>query len=217
MPVDLPVLAVVIGDKIYVVVSYGNHLLEYTPATDQWRQLAPRPSNMTYAFTGAAVGGKIYVIGGDSPGPTNLSGPIFNDTVDVYDPVTNAWSRGRAAPMPVSIWARNACVYEGEIYIFGGSTVVGAPPETFVWSYNPSQDLWSAKTPMTASRQGFACAEVGGEIYLLGGYDPNNRAIDVVERFNPLQQTWSSPTRLPTNRMGLSAVAIGNRIFLTGG
>ncbi len=111
MPVDGAVVAAVIGDKIYVVVSYDKSLLEYTPATDQWRQLAPRPSNTPpYAFTGAAVGGKIYLIGGDLPGPTEFSGPVFNDALDVYDPVTNTWSRGRATPMPVSIWSKNACV-----------------------------------------------------------------------------------------------------------
>ena len=56
-------------------------------------------------------------------------------------------------------YGKNACVSDGEIYIFGGTTVVGGLPEIFVWSYNPSQDSWSAKTPMTSSRQGFACVE----------------------------------------------------------
>jgi N-acetylneuraminic acid mutarotase len=142
---------------------------------------------------------------------------VFSDSLDIYDPVTNTCSKGSPAPMPVSIWAKNACVYAGEMYIFGGRGSNGAPPETFVWSYNPSQDSWSAKTPMTASRDQFACVEVGGEIYLLGGRGADNRATDVVERFNPLRQTWSTPTRLPSSRVGLSAVAIGHRIFVVGG
>jgi hypothetical protein len=38
--------------------------------------------------------GKLYVVGGTIPGPTNLS------LMQIYDPVANTWSAGRPSPRP---------------------------------------------------------------------------------------------------------------------
>jgi N-acetylneuraminic acid mutarotase len=221
MPVDGPYpTAAVVGDKIYVHSGWSQKLLEYAPATNQWRELAPRPSFTKYGYTTAVVGGKLYVIGGtggSQPDPVPQGDVQPRSDVDIYDPATNTWSKGRSTPMPLESWAES-CVYGGEIYVFGGTTSLGSPTENFVWTYSPSQDSWSAKSPMTLARNFVACAEVGDEIYLFGGYPATgNTNLDLVERFDPLRQTWSSPTRLPTPRTPAGAVAIGQRIFIVGG
>ena len=66
----------VIGDKVFIPVLWGTdglrkELLEYTPATDQWRMRAPRPTHRTHSAS-AAVNGKLFVMGGAGPsGPTS--------------------------------------------------------------------------------------------------------------------------------------------------
>jgi N-acetylneuraminic acid mutarotase len=219
MPVDgaYPV-AEVIGDKIYVFSGWMNTLYEYAPATNQWRELAQRPSFTRYGYTTAVVSGKLYIIGGTGgtqPGLVPDGEFLPRDNVDIYDPALNAWSKGHSAPMPLETWS-DSCVYGGEIYVFGGMPTLGAAQEKFVWTYNPVQDSWSAKSPMTSPRQQVACVEMGDDFYLLGGREAGP-ATDIVERYNPLRQTWSSPTRLPTPRLGAHAVAIGHEIIVVGG
>ena len=77
---------------------------EYDPAADAWKALAPMPTKRGSPVA-AAVGDKIYVIGGGttSPGAKDPSihparPHIAVGTVEEYDPVTNTW-RART-PMP---------------------------------------------------------------------------------------------------------------------
>ena len=58
---------------------------EYDPTTDTWRRRADMPT-ARLSFAVAAVGGKIYAIGGR----TLVDRQIFA-TVEEYDPVTDTW------------------------------------------------------------------------------------------------------------------------------
>src|SRR5579883_2456245 len=74
-----------------------NNSWEYDPANDTWKALAPMPSKRA-STVAAAVGDKIYVIGGAEllPGTTataiNFNVPQRSvGTVEEYDPETNKW------------------------------------------------------------------------------------------------------------------------------
>ena len=64
----------------------------YEPASDRWRPVASLPSEQHHA-NAAAVGGKIFVLGG-------LSGLGFaaKGGVLIYDPASDAWSAGSSMP-----------------------------------------------------------------------------------------------------------------------
>ena len=204
----------VIGDKIYVIVvnrpgGFGNELLEYTPATDQWRTRASRAVYRQLAFASAAVNGKLYVIGG--PGPIG--------DVEIYDAASNSWTTGQPAPMPFE--NRNqSCVHGNSIYVFApvleGS---GGYPSELVLKYDTAAGIWSETAPMREPHLRFAsCAAVGEAIYLAGGevfYGPEE--LDLVERYDPLQNSWSSPTRLKTGRQSPLAAVVGSEIVFIGG
>ena len=77
---------------------------EYDPANDSWKALAPMPTARTAAVA-AAVGGKLYVLGGASvhPGQKIVSlGPTVPhrslDVNEVYDPQTNKWETRMTMP-----------------------------------------------------------------------------------------------------------------------
>ena len=92
-------------DKIYIFGGTGpateggpNTTLaktwEYTPAADTWKELAPMPLKRTAAVS-VELGGKIYVIGGNSDALTV-------GTNDVFDPATNKWESHKAMPTPAT-------------------------------------------------------------------------------------------------------------------
>jgi N-acetylneuraminic acid mutarotase len=213
-----------LGDKIFVLPLYDsggfrNELLEYTPATNLWRTRTPR-STHRYELASAAVNGKLYVLGGTGTiddGPWESGKPwSLKSHVEIYDPASNSWTTGQAAPMPFST-SNQSCAHGGAIYVLGGRTNLAGGPEPFVLKYDTAANTWSATTPMrTPYRDGAACAAVDGKFYIGGGSSVSG-ILDLVERYDPLQQTWTSPTRLPTRRARVLAAALGSEIvFLSG-
>ena len=218
-----------IGDRIYIVAAYGdggfhNELLEYTPATDQWRVRAPKPTHRL--CSSAAVNGKIYVLGGvgtidDGPWESGKLWTVKN-YVEIYDPATNFWSRGQDAPTVFGT-SNQGCAVGNVIYVFGTYASSTVSADTSVLTYDTVLNSWSSTQPMTSARVAASCAVVDGAIYLAGGSNSGQQPAvsfavsDVVERFEPLQQRWSSVTRLPTPRVYGAATAVGSEIvFLNG-
>lgn len=214
-----------IGDKIFVVVQWGtdgvrNDLLEYTPATDQWRVKAPRPTYRGSAAT-AAIRGKLYVVGGsgmidDGPWALNKPGGAKSH-VEIYDPASNSWTTGQAAPMPFTNMNQN-CAYGDSIYIFDPE-IDGNPAQGLVLKYDATANTWSSTASMSApSRRGASCSAVDGALYIAGGEAGYGvERLDLIQRYDPLQQSWTSPTRLPTRRVRHSAEVLGSEVVLIGG
>ena len=78
-----------------------NNAWEYDPAADTWKALAPMPSKRGSPVA-AAVGDKIYVIGGVTllPGSSDTAvspntPQLVVGTVEEYDPATNTWRGSR--------------------------------------------------------------------------------------------------------------------------
>jgi N-acetylneuraminic acid mutarotase len=202
---------------------------EYDPATDTWKALAPMPTARTAAVA-AAVGGKIYVIGGASvhPGQKVVSlGPTVPHrslgTNEVYDPATNKWETRTEAPT-----ARNHAavgVVNGKIYIIGGrvgSAVTTTGSNTNVVEvYDPATDNWGvAGLRMPTPRSGMGWATHNGKIYVAGGEMYNRdffAVIRAVEVYDPATNTWGRLPPMPTARHGVNVAAIGNRLYVIGG
>ena len=148
--------AVVVDDTLYAIGGrqgpLGTELGEtdaYDLANGAWRsRLAPVPTRRG-GFAAAALGGRIFVIGGETPGAA-LS------TVEAYDTRTDTWET--VDPMPTARHGIQATVCGGGIYVAGGGATAGgddpvAAFETFVPGTAPPCGLSSSLsgTEFTAS------------------------------------------------------------------
>lgn len=99
-------------------------------------------------LTTSLVNGKIYAIGGTSgpPGWPGLS------TVEIYDPITDSWTKGM--DMPKSRLECHSSVVDGKIYVFGGlnSSWIGL---NRVEVYDPTTDSWTSLSNMPTARGGY--------------------------------------------------------------
>ena len=202
---------------------------EYDPANDAWKALAPMPSKRGSAVA-AAVGGKIYVIGGGTTTPGSKEPSIHPTrphlavgTVEEYDPATNSWRPRTSMPTP-----RNHSgigVVGAKIYVIGGRTGaafigVGANSD-IVEEYDPVADMWGPiKARMPTPRSAVAYATYKDRIYIAGGEFQDERfmaAFWVVEAYHPATNSWAILPRMSVPRHGLAGAAIGNRVhFVTG-
>jgi N-acetylneuraminic acid mutarotase len=81
----------------------------------------------------------------------------------------------------------------------------------------PNTGAWSQLAPMLQPRSEMAIAELGGKIYVIGGYPPGRIPSNVVQVYDPATNSWTlgPPTPVPLHHS--HAVAVNNRLFLIGG
>lgn len=158
--------------------------------------------------------GKIYSIGG-----TYYSEPV--NTLEVYDPATDTWSR--KADMPTARQGLSANVVNGKIYAIGGGDVSSySNPKAFstVEEYDPETDTWTTKTEMPTAR-GFHTANViDGKIYVIGGSSglPYRQiAILTVEVYDPATDTWTQKGDIPERIGAGHSSTINGKIYTFSG
>jgi hypothetical protein len=142
---------------------------EYDPASNSWRARAPMPTPRNHAV-GAAVSGKIYVIGGRVGGAFVTAGSSNSSVVEEYDPASDAWGAPKAR-MPTARSAMAAGVYNNKIYITGGEFQDANMMATFraFESYDPATNTWTTLPSMPTSRHGLASAVLGNRLHMVSG------------------------------------------------
>ena len=151
---------------------------------------------------------KIYLIGGADTGNN------FITAVDVYDPVTGAWST--AADLPASLQNMGVASVNGKIYAIGGASA-GAVAVNTVYAYDPVTNTWTAKASMPTARWWGTAAVVGGKIYVIGGNTGCCAWVPTVEVYDPATDTWVTKTSMPTSRSGATFGVLNGDIYVIGG
>jgi len=92
----------------------------YDTATDTWERNLAEPPTKRYRAAAAALGGVIYLVGGEDRSMPEVCGDVVS-TVEVYDPVSNTWSS--KAPIKVARSLISLAVDEAnnKLYAIGGS------------------------------------------------------------------------------------------------
>ncbi len=219
-------LAVVNG-KIYAIGGLnGNNLPvstneEYDPMTDTWTSKMPMPTPRN-GFAIVVYQNKIYVIGG-----TVGNGFVGNN--EVYNPATNTWETETSMPTPRA--DLSASVVGDKIYLIGGKKYVSIAPffnETNLNEvYDPTNDAWSAKTPIPTPVQGYSSAVFNDKIYIMGGSlgaTPleNSQITGATQVYSPENDNWTLSANLANvDSYGAAATTEGYmapvRIFVAGG
>src|SRR5579864_5673167 len=155
-----------------------NNAWEYDPVADAWKALAPMPGKRGSALA-AAVGDKIYVIGGATTLAGSKETAVFPThphmsvaTVEEYDPASNTWRE--RSPMPTPRNHAAIAVVGGKIYVIGGrvgAAFIGfASDISVVEEYDPATDQWSGpRARMPIARSAIGAGVYGGRIYVAGG------------------------------------------------
>jgi DNA-binding CsgD family transcriptional regulator/N-acetylneuraminic acid mutarotase len=129
------------------------------------------------------------------------------------DASSSRWHTRAQLPTPRTGLA--IAVYQGLIYAIGGVSSEGVSAKVEV--YDSQADAWSTRAPKPTS-VGFASAvEVGGKIYVPGGFDSGLQSRDILEVYDPVTDTWEvrAPLRTPLGAYGLAA--LDGQIYLFGG
>lgn len=178
----------------------------YDPVTDTWRFGAPLPLPVHHTAA-AAVGDKLYVIGG-------FTGLQFRPTNAVfeYSPQENIWRPRR--PLPAGRGALAVAVIEGKIYAAGGSP---SSRERDFAVYDPALDRWQGLPPMPTPRNHLAAGAIGKKFYAVGGRTEGNFTLNVVEIFDAESNTWTRGPSLPTGRSGIAAAVVKGVLYVFGG
>jgi hypothetical protein len=145
----------------------------------------PKPVEETAA---AALGGRLYVVGGlDAAGSDLSTTYVFNG---------RRWSAGPR--LPIALDHAAAVVLKNRLYIVGGFTNGFASDRTFVLS--SSGRSWIAAGRLRHARGALALASVGGSIFALGGKDSAGVELGPIEAYRPSAHVWIDTATLPTPR-----------------
>ncbi len=163
-------VAFAIGNKGYVGTGYDGADLkdfwEYDPSTNQWTQKLSLGGGKRRDAVAFAIAGKGYIC-------TGIDNGVYEDDFWEYDPTADKWNGKRSIVNESgeeydddysSIIGTNKIAFSvnGKGYVAtGGAGSAG----TEVWEYDPSSDLWTAKTALEASGRieaaGFATGDMG--------------------------------------------------------
>src|SRR5438034_5336522 len=202
---------------------------EYDPAADSWKALAPMPTRRGSPVA-AAVGDRIYVIGGATTPPGSKETAVHParphvsvGTVEEYDPASNTWRPRSSMPTPRNHAAVG--VVNGKIYVIGGRVGAAfislASDVSLVEVYDPVTDTWG--TPgarMPTTRSALAYGVYNNRIYIAGGefQDPvQQTTFRSFEEYDPATNSWTILPPMVLARHGVASAVIGNRFYAVAG
>lgn len=208
----------VLNGKIYLIGGFigggvhrdgQNSAMEYDPALDTWRVLAPMKSGRGSVGV-VAVDGKIHAIGGRDPDGNTVT------THEVYDPATNIWKP--LAPLPKARDHLAAGVIDGKIHIAGGRFGASTDPTNLHDVYDPKTDTWTSAPPMPTARSGLAGVVYKDLFLVLGGEAPwRNGTNSENEAFDVKTNSWRTLAPMPAGRHATGAATDGNHVYLAAG
>ncbi|KAL2903643.1 hypothetical protein RDABS01_002353 [Bienertia sinuspersici] len=110
-------------------------------------------------------------------------------------------------------------VHHGKLLVMAGRTVSdgAASPTADVYQYDSSLNRWSKLSSMNVARYDFACAEVGGMIYAVGGYGLDGESLCSAEVYNPDTDEWTLIESLRRPRWGCFACGFEGKLYVMGG
>lgn len=146
----------------------------FARAATRWEPRAAVPWTVQEVY-GAALGDRIVIAGGMSPGAGGLGGGINpQERTGIYDPATDRWTEGPKLPFPRHHPVLAAA--RGRAYAFGGYRVTDAGG----WAAIPDglvlgADGWTAVAPMPKLQCETVAVTLGGRVHVASGRAPRAR------------------------------------------
>ncbi|QIY66710.1 kelch repeat-containing protein [Streptomyces sp. RPA4-2] len=173
------------------------------------------PGNPGKSGTGAPirhVGGD-FTRGSLTTGSTHRAAASTSSTDATTATGATAWTTGDALPTPVM--DSGSVTLDGKVYAFGGND--GANRLFKAYVHDPATRGWQrlANVPEALEKPGVEA--VGGEIYVVGGWDSTGNASTAAYRYDPKRDSWSSAAPLPAGAVAGGTAVLGGRLYVVAG
>ena len=204
-----------IGGDIYVAAGMvGNtgrslNVFErFDPGSGTWTSLPFVPAAFS-AAAGAALGDRMYVVGGNDVAEQQHSNSrVDGRQVFAYDVGSRRWTSRAPLPSPRTNLA--AVALDGKVYALGGLDPVR--PTRTVFVYDPGRNRWSQAAPLPEALHALAAVAFRGGIWVIGGQDRSGTATRHVWIYDPASDRWRAGPRLPVPLETAGAAVVGDRI-----
>ena len=191
----------------------------YDTRRDRWRRAAPLPVAMNHP-NAAALGGRLYVLGGLSGG---ASWEAVGDSF-VYDPSKNRWTTLPVMPAEVLRGSAAIGVHGTKILLAAGMRTLTPGPGGLqdtvatVDAYDVVTRRWTRLPDLPEPRDHAGGAVIGDTLYVVGGRDRGQVNVrDTVYALDLRTGRWSTRAPMPTARGGIATAVIGTTIYTFGG
>lgn len=195
--------------------SGAGLLRKYDMPNHTWSYLNSSSNQATYGITAEYLNGFIYLFNplqnvfaydianntwstktpNSKQGYAGLGSILFQDEIYIvgcvdssffkYTPSTDQWTE--LAHTPYQVAGCSMGIIDDLIYCAGGYSPAPGGLYNSVMVYDISTDSWTVDNfQISAERQWMAAAEYEGRLYVIGGFDSVNLAVDVVEEIIPL-------------------------------
>lgn len=205
----------VVDDKVYCLGGFTDDYTQFVDVFDPAEGDTGAWTNGTVmavfrsAVCAAAVGTKIYVIGGQTDFAAKL------DTTSVYDTGTSLWEE--LAVISSERDYMSAGTIGGKVYVAGGR-LDGPVASAVTQCYDPVANTWTTVASMNTARWNGGSAVVGGKLYVFGGRDATTTSMDTVEVYDPHADTWTIyNSSMPTGSRGQAAAVVRDKVYAFGG
>ncbi|CAI8583479.1 unnamed protein product [Vicia faba] len=110
-------------------------------------------------------------------------------------------------------------VINGSFLVMAGHSLIDGAVSVSaeVFQYNSNLDSWSRLSNMNVARYAFACAEVNGLVYAVGGYGAEGDSLSSVEVYDPDTNKWTMIESLRRPRWGCFACGFEGKLYVMGG
>jgi N-acetylneuraminic acid mutarotase len=191
------------------LLAVGPAFSKSTGAQGSWSTQAPLPTKR-FEVGVVALGGKVYVIGGESDGK-----PASQLNTE-YDPATDRW-RDRA-PIPHETSHAGVAGLNGKIYVIGGFIAVPhAGALDLAFEYDVATNKWRQLPPLSSPRGSIGLAVVGGKVHAIGGRGLYKVTVNTHEVYDPATGKWSKARPLPKARDHAGVIVVDGLIHVIGG
>lgn len=75
---------------------------------------------------------------------------------------------------------------------------------------------WMGLRPLPSPRQETAVVELGGRVYVIGGFDRNQAIVPTVERYDPATDAWTALKEIPRALHHANAAVVNDKLYIVG-
>lgn len=203
--------------------GFSTHsILAYDPIADTWTEIGVAPQSFHH-FQPVVKDGLIYILSAwTTPNPFNDS----NDSIYIYNPLTDDWTTGREVPPTRKRGSAGCVLFEDKMYIAcGNEGGHGGHSDVKVWLdvYDPATGAWDSLADAPIARDHVYATVLNDELYVAAGRQSNNNSwltttILQNDVYSFDTNTWQTVgPNLPTGRSGAPILTLDDKLVVIGG